>query len=61
MIEWHNWLQIAIVVAAGLSFDGWLTAHLFLHVKPSGLASFNDLTSKIGRGQPALIYFYSNF
>jgi len=55
------WLKIIGIVMVGLAFVGWLTAHLFWHVKPSRLDSFNDLMSEIGHGRPTLIYFYSNF
>lgn len=55
------WLKVMVIVIVGLAFVGWLSAHLFLHIKPSRLDSFNDLMSEIGQGQPTLIYFYSNF
>ena len=60
-IEWQSWLQIIIVVAAMLAFAGWTMAHLFWHIKPTRLDTFEDLAVQIGRGEPALIYFYSNF
>ena len=61
IIDWHSWVQIAVVVAVGLACVGWLMAHLFLHVKPSRVDTFEELTAQIGQGQPTLLYFYSNF
>ena len=61
MIEWQTLFQIIVIVALTLAFFGWILAHLFWHVKPSHLDSLAELTAQIGRGEPALIYFYSNF
>jgi hypothetical protein len=49
------------VVIGGLAFVAWIIAHLFLHVKPSRIESYEALTAQVGQGQPTLIYFYSNF
>jgi hypothetical protein len=61
MIEWQNLLQMIVIGAAIVVFGGWIMAHLFWHFKPSRLDSLDDLMTQFGRGQPILIYFYSNF
>ena len=52
--------QIAIPTV-GLVFIGlFVLAHLFLHAKPTPMASVEALTKRIRQGQPTLLYFYTN-
>ena len=54
-----NW-QIAIPTV-GLVFIGlFVLAHLFLHAKPTPIASVEALTKRMRQGQPTLLYFYTN-
>jgi hypothetical protein len=57
---WAFVQQHALLILILIGLAGFLAIHLVWYIRPSAVASLDDLDRRLRSGQPTLIQLYSN-